>query len=121
MSQVFKDFTSETTSKALKVSNGKIQQTQRNELKESATVALIDLLTAEGVDVFRTNEGVVIALDNEPSRKTVYFVIDPVVKSTDFDLDGEIVAYEEKLAERAERERKLAEKKAEKATPPKTE
>lgn len=121
MSQIFKDFIAETTVKTLKVSNDKIQQTQRNELKESATVAVMDLLTNEGVDCFRTNEGVVIAIDNATTRKTVYFVIDPVVKSMNYDLDDEIQAYEDKLEERAERERKLAEKKKEKATPPRTE
>jgi hypothetical protein len=39
----------------------------------------------------------------------------------DYNLDDEIQAYEDKLEERAERERKLAAKKAEKATKPKTE
>lgn len=121
MSQLFKDFIAETTTKSLKVSNDKIQQTQRNELKEAATLAVMDLLTVEGVDCFRTNEGIVIAIDNATVRKTVHFVIDPVVKSMDYNLDDEIQAYEDKLEERAERERKLAAKKAEKATKPKTE
>lgn len=119
MSQLFIDFTLETASKDLKVSEGKIQQTQRNELKESATVALLDLLSNQGVDAFRTIDGVVIAIDNTTTKKTVYISIDPVIKQIDYDLDEAIEAYDTKVTERLERERKLAEKKAEKATKPK--
>lgn len=119
MSKVFESFVSETVSRELKVSNGKIQQTQRNELKESATLALLDVLTEQGVDAFRTTEGVVIAIDNTTTKKTVYITVDPVIKGTDYDLDEETQAYEDKVAERAERERLAAEKKAAKVTKPK--
>jgi len=116
--ELFKSFVSESEVKPLTVASGKIHQTQRNELKESATVGLLDLLQSNGVDAFRTISGVTMVIDNTVSNKTIYITLDPVIKGTNYDLDDEIGAYETKVAERVERERKLAEKKALKATPP---
>lgn len=118
MSKLFNDFVETTSSKELTVQNDKIQQVQRNELKESAIVGLLDLLTSQGVDAFRTVDGVVMAIDNEKTRKTIYVAIDPVIKQTDYDLDGAIQEYDDKVAAKLEREAKLAAKKAEKATKP---
>ena len=62
--ELFKSFVSESEVKPLTVASGKIHQTQRNELKESATVGLLDLLQSNGVDAFRTISGVTMVIDN---------------------------------------------------------
>jgi len=93
----------------LKASNGKINQTVRNELKNELIEAIMNDL--EALEPVRTLDGVAIAVGNEGSRQTVVFTLDPVFKALGYDLEGAGQDYADKVAEREARALALAEKK----------
>lgn len=96
----------------LKATNGKINQTVRNDLKTKITEALMaDLAQFEPV---QTLEGVAIPVEN--GKNLVVFTLDPVIKGLDFDIDEAGNEFADKVAEREQRAKELAEKKKAKAT-----
>jgi hypothetical protein len=93
----------------LKVNNGKINQTVRNDLKNELIEAImLDLAELEPV---RTVDGVAVAVGNEPSRQTVTFTLDPVFKALDYDIEAGAQEYADKVAEREAKALALAQKK----------
>ena len=96
----------------LKATNGKINQTVRNEMKAKIVDALVaDLAEFEPV---KTLDGVAIPVEN--GKNLVVFTLDPVIKALDFDIDGAGNEFADKVAEREARALELARKKQEKAT-----
>lgn len=96
------------------VSNDKIKQTERNQLKTDTLDALA-LDFEQGLQVVgRCKEGVIVAFDNE-MEGSIYGVVDIVIKDLSYNPDEYITEYQKALDERAERERKQAEKRKAKA------
>lgn len=92
----------------LKVSGEKINQVQRNAIKASIMTAVLADLKEQGVDAVQTVEGIVVRVENETAD--VFVSLDGSIKNLDFDLQGAIDEFTEKVENRQERERLLAEK-----------
>lgn len=101
----------ETQEKVFNVNGVKIKQTERNDLKNDTMNALEQDLTEIGLAVGRTEKGIVIALPNE-NEGVIYATVDTAFKHLDYDPQSDIEDYQKLLEERAERERKRAEKRA---------
>ena len=91
------------------VNGAKLKQTERNQLKSDTLDALTTDLT-EGLQVVgRCKEGVIVAFEND-EEGAIYGVVDIVIKNLDFEPEVLLDEYALSLEEKAERERKLAEK-----------
>lgn len=86
----------------LEVSNDKIKQTVRNELKRDFLDVLNETFENAGFDVARTNDGVILKLGAK--NIDVFVAVDAVIKNLDYDLDYEISEYELKIAKQVARE-----------------
>lgn len=78
-----------------------INQTIRNGIKSDLTEALkTDLqdILGESANVGRTHDGVAVEL--EIGGTMVAFVVNPVIKPLDYDLDHEITDYQDMVAEK---------------------
>lgn len=95
----------------LQISNGKIKQTVRNDLKAQLVSALAEDLNGAGVDALVTLDGIAVPIEN--GKNLVTFTINPVAKPLSYDPDLAREEYEDKMAERIKREEeRLAKKKA---------
>jgi hypothetical protein len=104
-----KEFVAVVQSLELKSAGNKINQIQRNQLKENSLVALANDLS--DLNVFRTNDGIIVEIAND-ELGAIHLEIDIKVKNLDFDLDSAVAEREQTLANRAERAQKAAERKA---------
>ena len=86
----------------LKVSNEKINQVQRNALKADFINALVEMFAEKGLTLSRTNGGLVLKVEGK--EHDLHFEIDAVVKNLDYDLVANEDEYNEKIANRKERE-----------------
>lgn len=84
------------------IANDKIKQTERNLLKSQLLDSIFQDLEADGFEVSRTGDGVILTL--EPKNTTVYVAVDVVVKNLDYDLTTAINEYDLKMEKQAERE-----------------
>ena len=91
------------------VSNSKIKQTERNQLKSDALDAMSIDLTSGLEVVGRCKEGVIVAFDND-EEGAIYGVVDIVIKNLDYEPESYLEDYRIAQEEKAERERKRAEK-----------
>lgn len=103
-----KDLQANVLNTKLEVSNDKIKQTVRNELKRDFLDVLNETFENAGFDVARTNDGVILKLGAK--NIDVFVAVDAVIKNLDYDLDFEINEYNLKLEKQAEREKIRAEK-----------
>lgn len=100
----------------LKVTNEKINQTQRNSLKGEFMSALVEMFAEKGMELYRTENGLVLKVEGK--EHDLHFEIDAVVKGLEFDLVASIDEYNAKIADRTERlqaqakakEKRIAEK-----------
>ena len=103
----------------LKVSNEKINQTQRNNLKAEFINSLIEMFRDRGIELHRTKDGLILKV--EGNEYDIHFELDAVVKGLDFDLVASVDDYKTLLETRNEREQALAKAKekrlAEKSKP----
>jgi len=93
---------------ALKESNDKINQVQRNEMKASVLEAL-QADFAGVTNVFRTKDGLVLEIANDEIG-TFYAVVDFTIKNLDYDVDGAVAEYEESILEKERKALAKAEK-----------
>ena len=94
---------------ALKVSGEKINQTQRNDMKNAIISALVADLTELGFATAHTKDGAIVQIENDTAN--VFISFDGTIKNLDFDLDGAVNEYTESVEAKAERERLAKEKK----------
>lgn len=100
-----------TKTQKFSVSKDKIKQTERNALKSDILNALQSDLE-NGVSVVgRAKEGIIIALHND-DEGAIYGVLDVVIKDFTYEPDLLIDEYEALQAEKAEKARRQAEKRA---------
>jgi ribosome-associated translation inhibitor RaiA len=90
----------------LKVSNEKINQTQRNNLKSEFIDALVSIFAEKGIDLHKTSDGLILKI--EGNEHDIHIGIDAVVKGLDYDLVASIDEYSAKLDARVERQQALA-------------
>lgn len=95
-----------------KVSNGKINQLERNALKSAFVDALAKDLADAGLIVGSVEKGFAVLIDND-ELGSLSIVLDGVVKGLDYDFDAEIEAETLRVAEKAD---KAAKAKADKAS-----
>ena len=95
-----------------KVSNGKINQLERNAFKSAFVNALAKDLETAGLVVGSVDKGFAVLVDND-ELGSLSIVIDGVVKGLDYDFDAEINAEAIRQAEKAD---KVAKAKAAKAS-----
>ena len=108
----FQKFVSAIAGLVLKASEAKVNQTQRNALKNDALEALLaDFAALDGVAIARTNDGIVLEVANA-ELGSVYFEFDLKIKDLDFDFEGAIAERKLTLDARTARAEKAAEKKA---------
>ena len=101
-----------TADAKLKASGAKINQVQRNALKEDALKALFaELQILESANIVRTNDGIVLEIPND-ELGAVFLELDIKVKDLDFDIVSAVDERETALKDRADRAEKAAEKKA---------
>lgn len=93
----------------LKESNGKLNQTDRNALRQT----LLDAL-AEDLGAVMTVEGLVVEIPHE-EWGTVFAEVNIKMKDTDFDIIEATAAYATKLADRTAKEKEKEAKAAERA------
>ena len=111
-----KNFIAKVGEMELKVTNEKINQTQRNALKGEFLEALVKMFAENGIELYRTENGLVLKVEGK--EHDIHFELDAVVKGLDFDLVASIDEYNAKIVERTERlnaqakakEKRLAEK-----------
>jgi Skp family chaperone for outer membrane proteins len=92
---------------------GDLKQNVRNEFKRTVMNALNLYLAESGAETHVIGEGIAIVLPNTVEGSIVV-VVDAVVKALSYDLESEIVAHQEKLTEKEEKAKKLADEKAKK-------
>jgi len=112
------DFLAEVEKKDLKTNvnaNGTItiQQTQRNELRAKVVEEFYNFLLEQKLDVFMTNGGIVIALENE-NIGTISLELKIAFKSLDFDPLKEADIYEFERNEKIKKIEQRAKAKARK-------
>ena len=90
----------------LKVTNEKINQTQRNSLKADFMNSLVEMFAEKGIELNRTENGLVLKVEGKDYD--LHFEIDAVVKGLDYDLVASIDEYNAKIADRNERATQLA-------------
>jgi uncharacterized lipoprotein YajG len=93
----------------LKSSNEKINQVQRNEVKALLTDALQGDLIANGLQVVKTKDGLVMVLSNDELGE-FYAVVDLTIKNLDYDLDGAVAEYNEALENKVAKAKAKADK-----------
>ena len=92
---------SEIKGQEFKVSNGKLNQVQRNSMKAEILAALgLDL--PEGVLVGKCKEGLILEVAND-NEGSISVVLDIKVKALDYDSKNVIESYEQDQAEKAEK------------------
>jgi len=94
-----------------KVSNGKINQLERNAFKSAIVDALAKDLESAGLVVGSVDKGFAVLVEND-DLGSLSIVLDGVVKGLDYDFDAEIDAEAIRQAEKAD---KLAKAKSAKA------
>jgi hypothetical protein len=103
---------------SLKVSNEKINQTQRNALKAEFMTSLVEMFKEQGIELYRTSNGLVLKIEGK--EHDLHFEIDAVVKGLDFDLIASVDEYNELVQTRTEKANELAQKKAKRIAETKT-
>ena len=98
--------------KTFKVSNGKINQLERNAFKSDFVSALAKDLESAGLTVGSVDKGFAVLVEND-DLGSLSIVLDGVVKGLDYDFDAEINAEAIRQAEKAD---KAAKAKAAKAS-----
>lgn len=96
--------------KNFKVSNGKINQLERNALKADFVNALALDLANAGLVVGSVEKGFAVLMDNDVLG-SLSIVIDGVVKGLDYDFDYEVDAENARLADKADKASKAKAKK----------
>lgn len=96
--------------KSFKVSNGKINQLERNAFKAEFVNALAKDLEIAGLTVGSVDKGFAVLVDND-ELGSLSIVIDGVVKGLDYDFDFEV---SEEVARQADKADKAAKAKAKK-------
>lgn len=97
--------------KNFKVSNGKINQLERNALKADFVNALALDLANAGLIVGSVEKGFAVLMDNDVLG-SLSIVIDGVVKGLDYDFDYEVDAEAVRLADKADKADKAKANKA---------
>lgn len=92
---------------------GELKQNVRNQFKADLMSAFKDFLKEQGFDAETVSDGVAVSFANE-TEGSICVVFDGTVKSLSYDLDSEMKAHAEKVAEKAEKAEKAAKAKAEK-------
>lgn len=92
---------------------GEIKQTERNAFKREFMSALRSALTDLGLETHITSEGIIVVIPNK-EEGAILVALDGAVKSKEYDLHTAIIAFEEKVAETARKEKEKAEAKAKK-------
>jgi ribosome-associated translation inhibitor RaiA len=90
----------------LKVTNEKINQTQRNSLKADFMEGLIEFFAEKGIELHKTTEGLVLKIEGK--EHDIHIALDPVVKNLDFDLIASVDEHNAKIESRIERQQALA-------------
>jgi hypothetical protein len=98
-------------SKKFKVTNGKINQLERNAFKSEFVSALAKDLESAGLTVGSVDKGFAVLVEND-DLGSITIVLDGVVKGLDYDFDAEINAEAIRQAEKAEKAAKAKAKKA---------
>ena len=93
-----------------KVSNGKINQLERNAFKSAFVNALAKDLETAGLVVGSVDKGFAVLVDND-ELGSLSIVLDGVVKGLDYDFDAEINAEAIRQAEKADKAAALKAKK----------
>ena len=93
-----------------KVSNGKINQLERNAFKSAFVDALAKDLETAGLTVGSVDKGFAVLVDND-ELGSLSIVLDGVVKGLDYDFDAEINAEAIRQAEKADKAAALKAKK----------
>lgn len=96
--------------KNFKVSNGKVNQLERNAFKADFVNALALDLADAGLVVGNVDKGFAVLVEND-ALGSLSIVIDGVVKGLDFDFDGEVNAEAVRVAEKADKAAKAKAKK----------
>lgn len=108
----FQKFVSAIAGLVLKASGAKVNQVQRNALKNDALEALLaDFAALDGVAITRTNDGIVLEVPND-ELGSLYFEFDLKIKDLDFDVVAAVNDRDLTLQARNERAAKAAERKA---------
>ena len=77
-----------------------IQQSTRNALRKKGVEALkhdLELMYGEDFDILETKEGIVIAVENDPSEFTFSWELKSTIKSVDYDPFIEANNYDEEV------------------------
>ena len=97
-----------------------IQQSARNTLRKQGLEALkadLEALYGENFDILETKEGLVIAVENEPTNFTFSWELKSTIKSIDYDPFIEASNWDDEVAQKAsKREAKEREREARLAT-----
>jgi hypothetical protein len=91
---------------SLKVTNEKINQTQRNSLKAEFMTSLVEMFSEKGIELHRTSNGLVLKIEGK--EHDIHFEIDAVVKNLDYDLIANVDEYKELVETRKEKQIELA-------------
>ena len=95
----------------LKESADKIQQVQRNQVKQMLMNGLFESLKSNGIQVDKVADGLTVTVDNQEIG-AFFVTLDMKVRNLDYDLETEINDYNDKVAEKLETDKKKAETKA---------
>jgi hypothetical protein len=95
---------------SLKVTNEKINQTQRNALKGEFLNSLVEMFKEHNIELHRTSSGLVLKIEGK--EHDLHFELDAVVKGLDYDLIANVDEYNALVETRTEKANELAEKKA---------
>ena len=94
-----------------------IQQSTRNALRKKGVEALkhdLELMYGEDFDILETKEGIVIAVENDPSEFTFSWELKSTIKSVDYDPFIEANNYDEEVAAKVEKKLRKEQEKAQK-------
>lgn len=110
----FVKFLNEVGVKKLNGTEKRIEQKQRNGLKQEGNAILCDTFTKafEGsaiVETYRTAKGIAFVVSNE-ELGGVTLTVDLMIRDLDFDAEAEALDYQEKEAEKVRKEVEKAEK-----------
>lgn len=110
----FVGFVKEVSTMKLNGTEIRIEQKQRNSLKQGCNTEMHKMLMnafegVEEVEVFRTAKGIALVVSNQ-ELGGVTFTVDVMVRDLDHDAEAEALDYEEKEAEKAKKEKEKAEK-----------
>lgn len=96
------NFVSQLEGADIAVSNDKIKQTERNAIKKDVLDSLLETFANAGLSVFRTNDGVVLSVQN--AKTEIFIAVDAVIKNLDYDVEFEVEEYDYKIMKQEERE-----------------